>query len=413
MDFEKVTVEISESIDTKKFSEEEFKLIKTSKISNAYPQLNLGYNIFLTYIKNELDNPKYVDRLKKHEKYKHLPNAFEHNIQVKKEDFQDIMSQFIKKLELKQKISSRSFFKMWEMLKDYQLINLEKNNLTTFHMAEAPGGFIQATIIYNDKFHKNPNNSKFYSISLENEHKFTNELNNQYGNKDNKRYFQFKTSAKMNGDITNIDNIKMLKKNFAGKNRANLITADGGFDPKLEETHEQESFILIFGEILTALCTQQKGGHFVCKFIDCYTQLSIKLIYLICSFYENVYIDKPYMSRQSNSERYIIAKNFKYSETDKEYVNNIDILLEIYMQLNKDNNNKLNIIDIFQNLDISFMFTNKIAVSNSKIGVNQINCITNRIKYFKLPNLISKEFAEYSNIQKEATNFWINKYVDN
>ena len=27
-------------------------------------------------------------------------------------------------------------------------------------------------------------------------------------------------------------------------------------------------------------------------------------------------------------------------------------------------------------------------------------------------NLISKEFAEYSNIQKEATNFWINKYVD-
>lgn len=412
MDFKKVSVDVSTKIDTSVFNEDEFKLIKTSSTSNVYPQLNLGYNIFLTHIKNELDNERYLEKLKKHEKYKHLPNAFEHNIQLKKEDFQDIMSQFTKKLELKQKISSRSFFKMWEMLKDYELINVEKNNLTTFHMAEAPGGFIQATIIYNDKYHKNPNNSKFYSISLENEHKFTNELNNQYGSKQNKRYFQFKTSAKMNGDITNIDNIKMLKKNFTGKNRANLITADGGFDPKLEETHEQESFFLIFGEILTALCTQQKGGNFVCKFIDCYTNLSIKLIYLICCFYENVHIDKPHMSRQSNSERYVIAKNFKYEETDKEYINNIDILFEIYAQINKDIYNKLNIIDIFQNIEMNYLFVNKIASGNSEIGVNQINCITNRIKYFKLPNLISQEFAEYSNIQKEATEYWIGKYVE-
>ena len=57
-------------------------------------------------------------------------------------------------------------------------------------MAEAPGGFIQSTIIYNDKYHKNPNNSKFYTISLENEHKFTNELNKQYSTKENKRFFR-------------------------------------------------------------------------------------------------------------------------------------------------------------------------------------------------------------------------------
>lgn len=411
MNFEKVSASINTDTDVSIFKAEDFKIVKYSKLDTIYPQLKLGYNIYLTYIKNELDKQPYADKLKRHEKYKHLPNAFEHKIQVKKDDFQDILSQFIKKLDLKQKIASRSFFKMWEMLNDYNLINLEKNNLITFHMAEAPGGFIQSTIIYNDKYHKNPNSSKFYTISIENEHKYISDLNTLYGNKDNQRYFQFKTNSKMNGDLTNIENIKMLKKNFTGKNRPHLITADGGFDPQFEEAHEQESFVLIFGEILTAICTQQKGGNFVCKFIDCYTELSIKLIYIICCFYDEVHIEKPYLSRQSNSERYIIAKNFKYEETNKEYINNLDILIEIYTNIVSKFNNKFNIISIFSNIEFNNLFISKIAEINCKIGVNQINCITNRIKYFKLANLISKEFSEYSNIQKEATNFWINKYV--
>jgi cap1 methyltransferase len=48
----------------------------------------------------------------------------------------------------------------------------------------------------------------------------------------------------------------------------------------------------------------------VVKVFDILTETSIQLIYLLFSFYKEVYIYKPKTSRPTNSEKYIICKYF-------------------------------------------------------------------------------------------------------
>ena len=384
--------------------------ILSSDIQNE-PLIINGFNYIIHEIKNELDNENYQKKLKNNIKFKYLNNPFEHNIQVKHKDFSDINSTIIKIYGIKEKIVSRSFFKMWEMLNIFDLINISNKNFKSFHIAEAPGGFVQACIIYNKNKHKTPNNSKFYAISLDNEIKFNSEFNKEYGSGPNRNFFQFKNSKNMNGDITDYSVIEFIKKSL-NKYDPDLITADGGFDPINENYHEQESYLLIFGEILTAISVQKKGGKFVCKFLDMYTDVSIKLLYIVSQFYNSVEIYKPFTSRQSNAERYIIATDFKYSKTEKDYIKNYNILKDLFIKCKSItlNNNIIN--DIFPSFKVPNNYKENIIKLNTQIATVQYKNIFNRIQYFKSSNLNNDQFIIYSTEQENATNFWIKTFIE-
>ena len=169
--------------------------------------------------------------------------------------------------------------------------------------------------------------------------------------------------------------------------------------------------MLILGEIFTAVSIQKKGGHFVCKFLDMYTNFTIKLVYLISSFYNNVTLYKPYTSRQSNSERYVIAKDFKYSRNDKEYKDRYDKFTKIFVDCKKEFDNGNNLVDIFTDFIIPNIYKAKIANYNNIIGLNQYQNINNRLQYFRSLNLEGDEFKKYSKIQEESTAFWVDKYL--
>ena len=64
-------------------------------------------------------------------------------------------------------------------------------------------------------------------------------------------------------------------------------------------------------EITTAIQVQKQGGTFVIKFFDCNNMQTITLIHLICAMYNKIYVTKPMTSRPANSERYIVAMDFK------------------------------------------------------------------------------------------------------
>jgi 23S rRNA U2552 (ribose-2'-O)-methylase RlmE/FtsJ len=392
-------------------SENVDKVVSSDSYINE-PQMDLGYNTWTSIIKNRLDDQEYNEKLKSNQSYKYVNNPFEDKPKLKFNDFMDINQIVVKKLGIKEKISSRSFFKMWEMLVDYNLLDDNNDNFKSFHMAEAPGGFIQASINYNDKVNKTPTKSKFFGISLHNEIKFNPELQRQYGSGEDRRFYQFKTESKMNGDITDLSIVKIIKKAFVN-DKLDLVTADGGFDPLDENYHEQESYVLILGEIFTALSIQKKGGNFVCKFFDMYTNVTIKLLSILSIFYEEIYLYKPFSSRQSNSERYVIAKNFKYSDSELEYKKYYDIVEKLLVSCKKEQVSNKNIIDIFTNFKIPLLFKSKLAEYNKKIGLNQYININTRLQYFKLFNLSGKEFENFSKIQEEATKFWISKYLEN
>ena len=60
---------------------------------------------------------------------------------------------------------------------------------------------------------------------------------------------------------------------------------------------------------------QKKNGHFIIKFFDIFTLPSIEMIYLMNCFYNKVYLLRANTSRYANSERYVVCKHFKYSNT--------------------------------------------------------------------------------------------------
>ena len=116
-----------------------------------------------------------------------------------------------------------------------------------------------------------------------------------------------------NGDLTQVKTISNFKKDvLKSKKYANLVTADGGFEWNDENYQEQEAYRLVLGQIVSALRVQAKGGSFVLKLFETFTDVTLKMLYILTSsFYGENYIYKPYYSRESNSEKYIICKNFK------------------------------------------------------------------------------------------------------
>ena len=66
----------------------------------------------------------------------------------------------------KKKPISRAFFKLLEIYKTFNILENFSSNINTFHLAEGPGGFIEATT-----YLRNNPNDKYYGITLINNDK--------------------------------------------------------------------------------------------------------------------------------------------------------------------------------------------------------------------------------------------------
>lgn len=189
-----------------------------------------------------------------------------------------------------EKSISRAFYKLYEILK----LNNLGNPQNSLHLCEAPGGFVSATK------HLYPN----INWNAQSLYEGGDKLNiSETLEPDNPEKW---LRSNTNGDITNIETIYSLS-----NIKYNLITADGGFDVSNDPNNqEQLSFKLIFSEILTALHYQNEKGMLVCKIFDIFTKPTYQIILLLTKYYNNVKIIKPRTSRFTNSEKYIVAKNF-------------------------------------------------------------------------------------------------------
>lgn len=193
---------------------------------------------------------------------------------------------------------SRSYFKLKEILVDYQI--QVKNQMITC-LAEAPGGFIQCLL-------ETYPNIQINGITLVSQDKKIPFWNKQLLNHNQ---ITFHTGIKNNGDLYDLQNVLSMI-NKIGKNSCSLITGDGGFDNSGDyNNQEMNSYQLLFSEIFMALTLQSEKGTFICKFFDIFLKETISLLYLLYLSYDSVIIHKPHMSRLSNSEKYIICLGFK------------------------------------------------------------------------------------------------------
>jgi hypothetical protein len=122
------------------------------------------------------------------------------------------------------------------------------------------------------------------------------------------------TGADGTGNIISSANFEHCASKY--QNSCDLITADGGFDFSCDFNNQETMVLrLLIAELGFALALQKQGGHFILKMFDTFTKPTIDVIYLLCNWYEEVYVSKPCTSRHANSERYVVCKHFKPAST--------------------------------------------------------------------------------------------------
>ena len=330
---------------------------------------------YLQMIKTEIDN--YTD---KWDIYKKITNRYEFiNSNINSEKYKNTSVCSYKPI-------SRSYFKMVEILNAYNF-NFG-DTITSFHLAEGPGGFIEAL-----QQHRHNKKDKYIGMTLINNdcdvpkwNKITNYL------KKNKN-IHLEYGPKNNGNLYFKYNLEYIQEKY--KNSVDFITADGGFDYSVDFNKQEENSInLIFSEVLYALMIQKEHGSFVLKMYDLFHKNTLEILYLLAYFYEKVYVYKPNTSREANSEKYIICTNFTkkgnyYKIMNKLKYNFIDL-------------NKQKLTQIFD-FKLNTYYMSKIQEINAIYGQQQIENILTTINYIKEENINNKDKIEkikLNNIEK-------------
>jgi 23S rRNA U2552 (ribose-2'-O)-methylase RlmE/FtsJ len=400
----------------------------------AYPELSLGFHHYIHQTKDNTGEK--INLFENRKKVYLVTSLFEKNIDIKNNNEDNSINKalktFIKSSIIKKNdyvnVLSRAFLKLWEMIILFDLIP-DKEDFVSSHLAEGPGSFIQATILYRDlqenlKKIKSSKNDKYYAISLHSDNKhllIEKEFINYYGKEKPKRLHIFETVSKdevkrgggnlSDGDLTLLRTINMFAGGVSADTKgfsedSDLVTADGGFQWEKENLQEQEAYKLIFSQIVTALKLNKKGGNFVLKIFDSYTTITLIYLELLKCLYKEVYITKPFTSRISNSEKYVVCKNLinKVSSTD------IKKLEEMITIINKNDN--YNMIKVFSDYDIddkSIQLYKKINIelfNKQYIGMNNI------LTFINLDNYNGVEYHNYLDKQIAASIYWNNTFLD-
>lgn len=380
------------------------KYIKKNTIDTQYsrfvtePQVSNGYIFKIHDTKNKMEivnDPKL-----KGKNFYHVVNSFEHiitNNDETKTDINTYSKVYFNIGKNSVNIASRAFYKFWEILIIFDLLPASKSVISS-HLAEAPGSFVQALMFFREKFYKESDYSKdeHFTISLDDKGipSFKKEFK--------KAYSRVKIYEQDGGDLTSLTSINKFEK-FAKK--SDLITADGGFIFQNENYQEQEAYRLILGEIITAFKTQKIGGAFVLKIFETYTDISIKIFDILSSVYEKTFIFKPFTSRPSNSERYIICKSFK--GIDSSIINKLESFL---FDMNEHENIGLYLSDFMENYKVSKKYKNAFNLSSIHFSNSQHISINNIISYINSNNYFGDVYHEYLNKQQEANDFWVQTF---
>ena len=264
---------------------------------------------------------------------------------------------------------SRAWIKMYEMLSNINFASLYRNNKTinTFHLCEAPGGFIHSLLYYMKK-HMPDTKLEWHATTLQKTDNSNIGFGDDYGMmRSNPTRWSF--GCDKTGDITKVENIKYYKKICMD---VDFIISDCG----LPWTNDPIPMVkLYYAQILFILHNLKKGGNCLFKFlIPIKHKILIDAIYLLYITFDKLTIFKSIQNKFSG-EFYMICYNYNNS-----IITDFNDLFEI---LKSNNIDKMSIIVTDYNADFKYQF------------IKGIEMITN-------------SFIETVNMQLFYTDFWNN-----
>ena len=285
----------------------------------------------------------------------------------------------------KYKPLSRSFYKLIEIMQLLSINTELTNKIKSFHLAEGPGGFIEAI-----SYLRNNSEDMYYGMTLINDDVNVPGWKKSYTFLDKIDNVRLEMGVDGTGDLFNLENLLYCMKKY--KNSMDIITGDGGFDFSYDfNSQEGASIKLIFAQICYAIAMQKKGGTFILKLFDIFLENTVHLIYYLSSMYEKVYIVKPNTSRAANSEKYLVCKNFKLNDS----VNEIEKLLTNFQHLNSNR-----YISKFIKDELPLLFINKIEEINAICGQQQLENILSTLSLIENNKNDKIELIKKNNIQK-------------
>jgi 23S rRNA U2552 (ribose-2'-O)-methylase RlmE/FtsJ len=207
---------------------------------------------------------------------------------------------------------SRSFFKMIEILQVsnfFERLPKGTQRIRSAHVAEGPGGFIEAFLERCIKFKIQA--TKIVAMTL----KPTN--NHIPGWRRTFNFLQKHPEVKIHygadgtGDLYVKENQESYI-NLIDNQKVMLFTGDGGFDFSVDyENQEKSAYLLLIASSIIGLRVLAPTGMFVLKLFDIYSDSTHYLLRLITFCFKEWTLYKPATSRPCNSERYLICRNFR------------------------------------------------------------------------------------------------------
>lgn len=202
---------------------------------------------------------------------------------------------------------SRSYFKLIEILEVLKFFD-NFTKVRTAHIAEGPGGFVQA--VHTRAAFKNKQVTSSIAMTLRPT------TSHVPGWKKASAFLYKYKQVKIHygddgtGDIYSVKNQNSFIKE--AQPGVHLFTADGGFDFSVDYScQEQNVFHLLVCSSIIGLQVLLQDGAFVLKFFDCNSPHTIHLIILLGRCFKEWTLYKPAMTRPCNSERYFLGKGFR------------------------------------------------------------------------------------------------------
>jgi len=264
---------------------------------------------------------------------------------------------------------------------------------------------------------KGAKNDKYYGITLHPEGKsFVPEMDKKfidfYAKESPKRLILHKTYTKQvaggdntkdNGDLTDPKTMRLFGGQITSK--CDFITADGGFENLNENLQEQEAFRLILAEIINAAKIQKKGGNFVCKFFETFTNTSMKMVCILNELYDNVQFVKPLSSRISNSEKYAVCFGFNFGENDKAY-KGIMASLEGMLEIMHKEGDKF-VVGVFGEYIVPRDTIKAVTGMNVMLSNLQMKSVNNIVSFINKEIYSGDEYYTSWEEQKDGSKYWI------
>lgn len=282
--------------------------------------------------------------------------------------------------------TSRSYFKLIEILSEFQFNGIIDKKTKCACICEGPGGFVQAIHQYANKHNFETENISCITLISTQKNVPKMKLDNSYS-------YKLHYGLDMTGNIYDNDNITHFV-NEVGPSSCDIVTADGGFDFSFDFNSQEKVFqTLLLCEILTTLKLQKQDGMCVLKLFDVFDKKTIQLVTILNMTYSTLCFVKPKSSRPANSEKYLVCRGFKRKE---ELINSLEYVLL----------KKLTLDDICD-YDSYRCTLSSVFEYNKLFVYKQIGYINKTIDYSKQLHCTTYESSKNDKLCRE----WVSKYA--